>query len=74
LAERFVFWGWWSGFFERGSQDLSNGTNVGFSRSNLFLCLHIYNLWRLVQFMIMSLKLAKFKTSISVFVKFWILF
>ncbi len=22
------FWGWWSGFSERGSQDLSNGTNV----------------------------------------------
>jgi hypothetical protein len=28
LAERFVFWGRWSGFSERRSPDLSNGTNV----------------------------------------------
>ncbi len=28
LAKRFVFWGWWSGFSDRGSQDLSDGTNV----------------------------------------------
>jgi hypothetical protein len=27
LAGRFVFWGWWSGFSERGSQDLSYDTN-----------------------------------------------
>ncbi len=28
LDEGFVFWKWWSGFHERGSEDLSNGTNV----------------------------------------------
>jgi hypothetical protein len=35
LAERFVFWRWWSGLSKRGSQDLSNGTNV-LSRQCLF--------------------------------------
>ncbi len=34
LAERFVFAGWWSGFSERGSQDLSNGTNVASQLAN----------------------------------------
>ncbi len=28
LAERFIFWRWWSGFSETGSQGPSNGTNV----------------------------------------------
>ncbi len=28
LAERFVFWGWGSGLYERGSQDLFNDTKV----------------------------------------------
>jgi hypothetical protein len=30
LAERFIFWGWWSGFFFKGSQDPSIGTNLAF--------------------------------------------
>ncbi len=45
LAERFVFWGWWSGFGDRGSQDLSNGTNVA---SYCFFSLKIYSLWETV--------------------------
>ncbi len=28
MAERYVIWGWWLGFSDRGSQDLSDGTNV----------------------------------------------
>ncbi len=36
LAEWFVFWGWWSGFSERGSQDLSNVTNVASQLANFF--------------------------------------
>jgi hypothetical protein len=36
LAEWFVFWVWWSGFTERGSQDLSNGTNVASLLTNFF--------------------------------------
>ncbi len=27
LAERFILWAWWSGFSERGSEDLANGTD-----------------------------------------------
>ncbi len=30
------FWGWWLGFSERGSQDLSNGTNVVSQFANVF--------------------------------------
>ncbi len=41
LAERFVFGGWWSRLLERGSQDLSNGTNDTIR----FFFLHIYSLW-----------------------------
>ncbi len=42
LAERFVFRGWWSWFFERGCKDLSNGTNMQPLHSPTFFCLHIY--------------------------------
>ncbi len=35
---------WWSGFSERGIQDLSSGTDVASLLANLFfLCLHIYS-------------------------------
>jgi hypothetical protein len=40
------FGGWWSGFSERGSQDLSNGTKCRLStRQFFFSCLHIHSLW-----------------------------
>jgi hypothetical protein len=32
-------------FLERGSQDLSNGTNFASQLANLFFCLPIYSLW-----------------------------
>ncbi len=44
LAERFVFRGWWSGYSERGSQNLSNGTDVASWLVNFVFCLHIYSL------------------------------
>jgi hypothetical protein len=47
LAKRLVFWGCWSGFSERGSQDLCNGTKVAFY-FQLLLCLHkchVYSPW-----------------------------
>jgi hypothetical protein len=47
LPERSVFRGWWSGFSERGSQDLSNGTSAISPTRQLF-SVHIYNLWRWV--------------------------
>ncbi len=36
LAERFVYWRWWSGFSERGNQALFNGTNDAYSLANFF--------------------------------------
>ncbi len=42
------FGGWWLGFFERGSQDLCNGTNVASFNPRLFFCLHNCSLWRWV--------------------------
>ncbi len=36
LAERFVFWRWWSSFYERGSQDLSIETNFVSYHANSF--------------------------------------
>jgi hypothetical protein len=36
LGDRFIFWGWRAGFSERGSQDLSNGTNFISSLANSF--------------------------------------
>jgi hypothetical protein len=47
LAERFVFWGWWSWFSERGSQGLSNSTNVAYYLANFTFCLHIYTFYSL---------------------------
>ncbi len=45
VAERLVFLGWWSGFSERGSQDLSNGTNVAsYLTPQIFLCFHFSHL------------------------------
>jgi hypothetical protein len=35
-AAWFVFWEWWSGFTESGSQDLANGTSVASQLANLF--------------------------------------
>ncbi len=39
MAERFVFRGWWPGFPERRSQDLSNDSNV--LTRHRFSCFHI---------------------------------
>ncbi len=36
LARRFVSWGWWSGFSERWSQDLSNNTNAASWLANFY--------------------------------------
>ncbi len=44
LAERLVFWGWWSGFSDGLSQDLPKGTNVVSQIANFFFCLQIYSL------------------------------
>ncbi len=45
LAERFIFWGVMIGFSERGSKDLSNGTNVASSLADFFFCIHVRSLW-----------------------------
>ncbi len=39
------FLGWWLGFSERESLDLSNGANVASWLAKPFFCLHIYSLW-----------------------------
>ncbi len=47
LAERFHILAWWSAFSKRGSQDLSNGTNVNVWLANFFLSVHVlYWTWR----------------------------
>jgi hypothetical protein len=43
LSERFVISKWWSGFSERGTRDLPNGTNC-ISELAIFFCLNIHSL------------------------------
>jgi hypothetical protein len=45
LAKRFVFGGWWSGFSERGIQDVSDGTHIASSFAKFIFRLYIYSLW-----------------------------
>ncbi len=59
LAERFVFWGWWFGFSERVSQDLSNCTNVG-----LWLAIYFFSLLTSIVYGSSQIK-AKFEISNS---------
>jgi hypothetical protein len=44
LAERFVFWRWWSGFLKEGVKT-NLMTLMSPHSSPTFFCLHIYSLW-----------------------------
>jgi hypothetical protein len=42
MVERFDFWWWWSGWYNIESHDISNGTNVAFDFSKLYLHFFTY--------------------------------
>jgi hypothetical protein len=63
LAERFTPLGWWLRFCERGSQDLSNGTNVASSLADFSLSSHVLSICYLFKFSLVVPKVKIFRGS-----------
>ncbi len=70
LAERFVFWEWWSGFSGSGCQDPSHATNVACQLVNKFFGFHICSLsqkptWRAAGSLLLGMCFNRFVSLLS---------